>query len=420
MKVNLGFEAHQPLRINSRFDESEAKGKDQEELFDHYFDREWNREILERVAEKCYLPANEIILENIKRYSGEKKEFKLSYSISGDLVFQCEKWCPDVLESFQKLANTGNVEFLDQTYYHSLASLFSSEPEEFIEQIEKHREMVEDLIGQKPKVFENTEFIYNNSIAKVLEKMGYEAVFTEGSDRVLGWRSPNYVYKAKDADIKVFPRNYVLSDDIGFRFSNRDWPGWPLTADKYSEWLSKAPGQCLNLFIDYETFGEHQWPETGIYEFLSFLPGEILKHDNLEFVTPSELADEPAVGDFDVNEYDTISWADEARSISAWMSNPMQEELYQRIKGLESKVRRAGNEKLLQIWRFFQTSDLLYYMYTKPGSSREVHNYFSQKAPTEVYKNFSRILSDFEKRINSQLDGTVERKSKEKEGENER
>lgn len=403
MKINMGFEVHQPLRINSSFDEDRAKGKDPEELFDIYFDNAWNREILERVAEKCYLPANEIILENLERYSGENKEFKLSYSISGDLVLQCEKWYPEVLDSFRKMADTGNVEFLDQTYYHSLASLFSSEPEEFREQVKKHRGMIKDLTGQEPKVFENTEFIYNDSIAKFLEKMGYEAVFTEGSDRILGWRSPNYVYKAKNSEIKVFPRNYRLSDDIGFRFSNRDWPGWPLTADKYSEWLSNAPGDCLNIFIDYETFGEHQWPETGIYDFLSYLPGEILKHEGLEFVKPSELAEGEAVGDFSVNEYDTISWADEARSTSAWMSNSMQKEFYNRIKGIESKVKRAGEENLKEIWRLFQTSDLLYYMYTIPGSSKEVHNYFSQKTPEEVYKNFSDILSDFESKVDSVL-----------------
>lgn len=395
--ICLGFEVHQPLRINRNFQGDRENGV--EDLFELYFDKEWNKEILNRVAEKCYLPSNEIILENINNFSDEDRNFKIAFSISGVLAWQCERWYPKVLESFNKLAETDNVEFLDQTYYHSLASLYSSEKREFIEQAEMHKELMEDLFDQEPRVFENTEFIYNNSIAKCLQKMGYEGVFTEGVERILGWRSPNYVYRAKDSSIKVFMRNYRLSDDIGFRFSNTDWAGHPLTADRYATWLSKTSGQCVNIFIDYETFGEHQWPESGIHDFLSWLPREILNYQNNRFVTPSELLEKEAVDEIHVSDFNSISWADESRSINAWLGNPMQRKCYNQIKELGPKVKETGDEDLLEIWRFLQTSDLIYYMFTTPGAPKEVHDYFSQQAPYDAYKLLSRILSDFEKRV---------------------
>ncbi len=395
--ICLGFEVHQPLRINRNFQEDSEK--DIEDLFELYFDNEWNKKILNRVAKKCYLPSNEIILENIDKFSEGNRNFKVTFSISGVLAWQCEKWYPEVLESFKKLAETEYVEFLNQTFHHSLASLYSPKKEEFIEQVEMHKELIKNLFGQEPRVFENTEFIYNNSIAKTLENMGYEGVFTEGVERILGWRSPNYVYKARDSGIKVFMRNYRLSDDIGFRFTNTDWPEHPLTADKYATWLSKTSGQCTNIFVDYETFGEHHWPESGIHDFLSWLPEEVLKYQNNRFVTPSELLEKEAVDEIHVSELDSISWADESRSTNAWLGNSMQRECYRRIKKLEPKVKEIGDEEILEIWRFLQTSDLIYYMFTTPGSPKEVHDYFSQQSPYEAYRLLSRILTDFEKRI---------------------
>lgn len=403
--ICLGFEVHQPLRINSQFEKKWARGKDIRELYDIYFDNVWNREILERVAEKCYLPANRIILENIDRFSGQNREFKVTYSISGVLAYQCKKWASEVLDSFRKLAQTDCVEFLDQTYYHSLASLFSSEKGEFREQVQEHRDLMKDLFDYEPEIFENTEFIYNNSITGSLKGMGYEGVLTEGADRVLGWRSPNYVYEANDSDLKVLTRNYMLSDDIAFRFSNHDWEEWPLTAEKYASWLSEVEGQCVNIFVDYETFGEHQYPETGILDFLRFLPEEILNYPDLDFVTPSEAIEKnESVGKLNVGDFDTISWADIRRSTDAWLGNPMQEYSFERLKELESKVRKTNDEDILKLWRFLQISDHLYYMYTEPGAPMEVHGYFSQQPPGKVFQTFNNILNDFEDKVDEKLE----------------
>jgi len=395
--ICLGFEVHQPLRLDREFESS--KGSKTEDLLELYFDNDWNEEILKRVAEKCYLTANEKILENIEKFSDEDKDFRVAFSISGVFLWQCKKWCPEVIESFQRLNETGNVEFLNQTYYHSLASLYSEEREEFKEQVGMHRDLVEELFDQKPVVFENTEFIYNNSIAEALEQMGYKGIFTEGMKRLLGDRSPNLVYKARGTDMRVLPRNYKLSDDIGFRFSNSDWEEYPLTADKYAAWLSEVEGQSVNIFVDYETFGEHQWPDTGIFDFLAWLPREMLKYEDSRFITPSQLVKKEDQGYVDISDFGTISWADQARNTDAWLGNSMQRECYAKMKELGPKVKRTGDEDLLEVWRFLQTSDHLYYMYTVPGESKEVHNYFSQQSPYEAYKTMKRILDDLEKRV---------------------
>ncbi|MGC8962096.1 MAG: alpha-amylase, partial [Candidatus Bathyarchaeia archaeon] len=385
--------------------EEMGRGKSVEQLFDIYFDNEWNKSILERVANKCYIPVNEIILRNIEYFRREKKQFKVAFSLSGVLIEQLERWAPDALDSFKRLTESGCVELLDQTYYHSLSSLFSEEKEEFVEQVVLHSRLIKDAFGVKPSIFENTEFIYNNSIAKTLERMGYKGVFTEGAERILGWRSPNYVYKADGANIALLLRNYRLSDDIAFRFSARDWSGWPLTADKYAAWLSATPGQCINIFVDYETFGEHQWPETGIMEFLKWLPGEILKYENLQFKTPSELIDtHPPVDIVSIHDFQTVSWADVERSTHAWIGNEMQRTCFRALKRLEPYVKRVRSEAILKLWRLLQISDHLYYMYTEPGASGLVHGYFSLQPPTKVFWAFSRILSDFYERVGGRLE----------------
>ena len=403
--VCIAFELHQPLRMERNFNESMAKGRSLDELFEIYFNNALNRMILERVAEKCYFPATRIILKNIDRFKHERRKFKVAYGISGVLIEQFERWEPDLLDSFKQLADSGCVEFLCQTYFHSLASLFSAEREEFIEQVEMHRRTVEDVFGQEPTVFENTEFIYNNSIAKTLAELGFEGVFTEGAERVLGWRSPNYVYRAKGSDIKVLLRNYRLSDDIAFRFSARDWVGWPLTAGRYAAWLSATPGQCINIFIDYETLGEHQWPETGIHDFLDWLPREVLKHPHLEFSTPSELLRLDPVGEIDVQDFETLSWADIERSTHAWLGNDMQRTCYEAMRKLEPHVKKTGDEKILELWRFLQVSDHFHYMYTAGGAPGLVHGYFSQQPPREVFWAFMKILSDFYERVAERLGG---------------
>jgi alpha-amylase len=402
-EICLGFEVHQPFRLNRRFTEEMARGKSPSELLDIYFDNSMNREIFLRVARKCYLPATGIILENIDRYRRDRKKFKVAFSLSGTFLEQCMRWAPELLDIFTDVAKTGCAEFLCQTYYHSLSSIFSSDRTEFVEQVQMHRRKVEELFGMRPTVFENTEFLYNNSIASTIAAMGFRGIFTEGAERILGWRSPNFVYRASSADIKVLLRNYRLSDDVAFRFSNRDWEGWPLTADRYAYWLACTPGTCINIFMDYETMGEHQWPETGIHEFLRWLPGEILRHENLEFSTPSELLRHEPVGEIDVHDFATVSWADAERSTNAWLGNDMQRTAFNHLKALESWVRKAGDPELTRIWRLLQTSDLIYYMFVTPGPSGLVHGYFSQQFPSEAFWVFMRVLSDFYTKVSERL-----------------
>jgi alpha-amylase len=397
------FEVHQPLRLNRNFHPSLFAGKNisEKDLFNLYFDNDLNRKIFERTCQKCYFPANDIILENIDRYKREKRRFKVAYSLSGIFVEQCQHWKPSLLESFRRLAETGCVEFLCQTYYHSLSSLFGLDRTEFIEQVNMHHQLVQKLFKQSPQTFENTECLYNNSIAKTIESLGFRAIITESVAKVLQWRSPNYVYKAKNSEIRVLLRNYRLSDDIGFRFTSRWWSEWPLTAEKYSSWLAATPGQLITIFMDYETFGEHHWPESGIHEFLRWLPGEILKWHHLSFITPSEAVEKhQPVGEIDVGDFETISWADLERDTSAWLGNPMQLTCYESLKSLEELVKDTEDPELVRIWRYLQSSDHLYYISTKGAGPGDVHSYFNPyNSAVEAFTVFSRILSDFENRV---------------------
>jgi len=397
------FEVHQPLRLNRNFhlDLLARPPASKKDLFELYFDNTLNKHIFDRAARKCYFPANNIILNEIERFKREGKQFKVSYGISGVFIEQCIQWNPSLLESFKQLAETGCVEFLDETYYHSLASLFGINRSEFVEQVKMHRQLMKDLFNYEPKVFENTECLYNNAIAKTIADMGYKAIITEGVERILGWRSPNYVYKAKGSSIPVLLRNYRLSDDIGFRFSSTWWNEWPLTAEKYASWLAATRGQTVVIFIDYETFGEHHWPESGIHEFLKWLPREVLKWDHLHWRTPSEIVElHHPVGEIDVHEYNTISWADLERDPSAWLSNPMQRVSYEFLKGLEPFVKGLGDKFWLRLWRYFQMSDHLYYMSVKGGGPGDVHCYFNPSGnPIDAFVSFSNVISDFEARI---------------------
>lgn len=406
--VCLVFEVHQPLRLNRNFHvdlqaHPQVRRKD---LLSLYFDHNLNRHIFERAARKCYLPANNIVLEQINRFRSEGKQFKAAYSLTGVFIEQCERWNPNLIESFKQLAQTGCVEFLDETYYHSLSSLFGSDRSEFIEQIMMHRQLMKDLFDCEPKVFVNTECLYNNPVAKTVEGLGYEAMITEGVERVLNWRSPNYVYKAKDSNLKVLMRNYRLSDDIGFRFSASWWPEYPLTAEKYSSWLAGTPGQAITLFMDYETLGEHHWPESGIHEFLRWLPGEVMKWHHLNWATPAEVVNKHApVDEIDVHEYYSISWADLERDITAWLVNPMQWVCYGRVKQLEPLVKQIGDADMLKIWRYLQMSDHLYYLSIKGGGPGDVHSYFNPlSSPIEAFAVYSSVLSDFEARIMRELE----------------
>ncbi len=398
------FEVHQPhrLRRNLFWEGKIFKRLKKEELFDYYFDNEVDREIFKRAARKAYFPSNQIILDSIDKHKHDSKQAKYSFSISGVFLEQCEMFDRDLLASFKQLADTGQVEMLNQTYYHSISSLYPDK-EEFIEQARMHKQTVKDLLGYVPSVFENTELLYNNTIAKTVESMGYKGIFTEGVEKILGEKSPNYLYTARGAKkIRVLLRNYKLTDDIGFRFSSRWWPEWPLTADKFAGWLAGTPGECINIFPDYETFGEHHWPETGIHSFLQHLPDEILKFDNLQMTTPSEVVDKHApAGDIDVPEAGgTVSWADIQRDQSGWLGNVMQWAYYTTLRRLEPFIKEADDPEFLRLWRDFQTSDHLYYMFNAGGGPGEVHSYFSPfESPMDAFVAAQTLLNEFETRL---------------------
>jgi len=404
----LIFEVHQPFRLNRDFPRDLlvhlGSGK-REDLFKLYFDENLNKKIFDRIARECYLPANEVILEQIDEFKRRSKRFKVAYSLSGVFLEQCEMWNQDVTESFKQLAESGCVEFLDQTYYHSLASLFDKEGE-FIEQIKMHREAMQEVFNYEPKVFENAECLYNNRIAKIAENLGYKAIVTEGTEKILGWKKPHYVYKAKESSIRVLLRDYQLSDDIGFRFTSRDWKEWPLTADKYAYWLAATPGEVINIFMDYETFGEHYRQETGIFKFLKQLPIEVAKWDHLFFCTPSEVIERHRpVDEIDVPEDETVSWADIERDVSAWLGNSLQKVSFNLLKEIEPLVKDVGNDEFIKLWRYLQMSDHLYYMSTKKGGPGDVHSNFNPyNGPIESFIIYIRIISDLQSRLQLELE----------------
>jgi alpha-amylase len=333
----------------------------------------------------------------IRRYKGR---FKIAYSITGILLEQLEKYAPEVMSTFDALAQTGCVEFLAETYHHSLSFLYSRN--EFAEQIRKHQEAIEYFFGQRPRIFRNTELIYNNELAKFIESLGcFDGIITEGADHILGYRSPNYIYKPVGCKhLKLLLKNYMLSDDIAFRFSNRNWSQWPLTADKFAGWVSDVNGNgfVVNLFMDYETFGEHQWEDTGIFDFMRHLPEKILKHPDNNFKTPSEAIDSyEAVDTFNVP--NLISWADMERDISAWIGNAMQSSAIYELYRLERQVKQSGDEEIIKDWRSLQTSDHFYYMCTKYFSDGDVHKYFNPyDTPYDSYINFMNILCNLKAR----------------------
>lgn len=381
------FQVHQPFRIKnySFFD----IGRDS-----FYENDKLNREVLDKVSEKCYLKTNQKMLELIKRHNGK---FRISYSISGVAIEQFERYRPDVLQSFIDLANTGCVEFLAETYYHSLSFIYSKE--EFKRQVKKHEEKIQKYFGQTPKVFRNTELIYNNELASCIEEMGYKGIVCEGVDRLLGFRTPNYLYQpVGTSKIKALLKNYRLSDDIAFRFSDKGWKEFPLTTDKFTTWTHQVAGngEVINLFMDYETFGEHQWESTGIFEFIDHLPGQMMRHPDFDFKTPSEVVDSyPARGEYDAHDY--ISWADMERDLSAWQSNSMQKEALTRIYSLEKRIKSTNDVSLINTWAKLLTSDHFYYMCTKFWSDGDVHKYFSPyESPYDAYIYYMNVYCDLE------------------------
>lgn len=389
------FQVHQPFRIKkySVFD----VGRDHNYFDDENLKEKGTRAVIEKVARKCYLPTNEILLDLIRH----NPEFKISYSFSGTALEQMEKFAPEVLESFVKLVKTGNVEILDETHYHSLSFFYSDE--EFIRQIKQHRRKIKEIFDYEPKVFRNTELAYNNELAMLIENLGYKGIIAEGWEHYLGHRSPNFLYKPKGASkIKLLLKNYKLSDDIAFRFSNRGWTEYPLYAPKFSQWVNaiNGCGHTVNLFMDYETFGEHQWEDSGIFNFLRVLPEELLKHPDNNFKTPSELVDlYDAMDEIDI--HNILTWADTERDLSAWTGNSMQKSALKKIYELEEDVINSKDEKLADDWRKMQTSDHFYYMCTKWFSDGDVHKYFSPyESPYEAFISYMNVLNDFKLRLN--------------------
>jgi alpha-amylase len=388
------FQVHQPKRLRKYT------------IFDinriHFYEADdANCQIFHKVANKCYLPTNKLMLDLIKRFNGE---FKISYSISGTAIEQMKRFNPEVLDSFKRLVDTGCVELISETYYHSLSFLHSTN--EFERQIQKHKELIQKEFGYTSQTFRNTELIYSNSVAATADRLGYKAILAEGTEKILGWRNANFVYQPINcSNIKVLLRNYQLSDDIAFRFSNRGWAEHPLTADKFSTWVHGFDGnaETINLFMDYETFGEHQWSETGIFDFMWALPEYLLSHTSFKFNTPSQVVDMYPVRDkLDVHNF--VSWADTERDLSAWKGNNLQDDALESVFKLEEKVYRTKDQGLIETWQALLTSDHFYYMCTKWFSDGDVHKYFNPyQSPYEAYINYQNVLTDFEAVVNARM-----------------
>ncbi len=390
--VCLYFQVHQPWRLKVyRFFNI---GKDH-----NYLDDFTNRAIMQKVARQCYLPMNALLLNLIKENKGA---FKCSFSITGSAVEQFRAYAPEVLDSFRALANTGCVEFLAETYSHSLASLSSKE--DFVEQVKLHSKMIKDEFGKNPVAFRNTELIYSDAIGEMVSELGFKTILAEGAKHVMGWKSPNYLYtNAIDNRLRVLLRNYKLSDDIAFRFSNKGWDQYPLTAEKFAAWVKEDAGEVINLFMDYETFGEHQKATTGIFDFVKALPKAILAAGDMSFATVSEAAKSyQPVGVLHCPH--VMSWADEERDVTAWLGNELQNEAFGKLYALKDKVKALKSADFEYVWNFMQTSDHFYYMATKWLSDGDVHSYFNPYGSSyEAFINYMNVLADFEIEIDKAL-----------------
>ena len=386
------FQVHQPYRVKKYrvFD----IGNDPEYFNDRSETDLNNRRIVEKVARKSYIPATQLLLDMLKRHP----QLRISYSFSGIALEQLERYAPEALDLFKRVVDTGQVEVLGETYYHSLSFFYSRA--EFERQVAQHRDLIRRIFGIWPRSFRNTELSYRNDLAQWAETQGYTAILAEGWDPILGWRSPNYVYRPTGTkDIRLLLKNYRLSDDVAFRFSSRDWKEFPLTSEKFGAWVGEAEGDTVNLFMDYETFGEHQWEDTGIFKFLEALPEEIKKNPGVNFMTPSEVAAAYDVRD-EVDMPHVVTWADTDRDLTAWTGNPMQKAAIDSVYGMEEKVLMANDHKLLEDWRKMQTSDHFYYMCTKWSNDGDVHAYFSPyDSPYDAYIAYMNALSDLKLRV---------------------
>ncbi len=396
--ICLYFQVHQPFRHRRyRFFDIGA---------DHYYYDDFSNEaVLDKMASKCYLPANQLLLKLSKKLGNK---LRVSFSFSGIVLDQLELYAPEVIESFQKLAKTGCVEFISETYSHSLASL--ADPEIFREQVKHNEEKIFTCFGQKPRVFRNTEMIYSDQIGARVAEMGYEAILTEGARQVLGWKSPGFLYvNMINPRLKVLMRNFKLSDDISFRFSNQNWPEYPLSAEKFISWIEQMPRQeeMVNLFMSYETFGERQPKESGIFSFFEKLVENVALHPLMKLATPSEIIGEiqPVSA---VSVQSPVSWADEERDLTAWQGNEMQLEAFNKLYQLAGSVKLCTDAELLKDWNYLQSSDHFFYMSTKHASDGEVHRHYNPfGSPYDAFINYMNVLSDFSLRLNKKTDNQL-------------
>lgn len=393
--ITLYLHVHQPWRVRKYSIFDTATHHDYFDEQDQNTDRN-NERVLRKVADKSYRPMNTLLEKLLNKHP----DFKVSLSITGTFIEQAEKWAPDVLDSFKRLVATGQVEIVSETYYHSLAFFYSRE--EFERQVEIHRQKIRELFGVETSVFRNTELAYNDELAQWADRYGFKGILAEGWDPILEWRSPNHVYKPHGTDnISLLLKNYRLSDDLAFRFSNKAWEQWPLTADKYSDWAnaSISDSPLINLFMDYETFGEHQWADTGIFDFFESFVGKWLENPDHTFYTVSEAIDaNPA--EHTISMPHTVTWADSERDLTAWLGNSMQQEALRHLYALEEDIVRSGDVSLIHDWRNLQTSDHVYYMCTKWFTDGDVHAYFSPyESPYDAFLYFMNALRDVRYRM---------------------
>ena len=385
------FEVHQPFRFKKyRFFDI---GNDH-----YYYDDYTNETLMHNSAELSYIPANKVLLELIKKYKGT---FKVSFSITGTAIEQFNLYAPEVLDSFRKLAKTGQVEFLSETYSHSIASV--KDEELFAEQIKKHDELIKKYFDVSPVIFKNTELIYNDRIGKIVADLGFKGMITEGAKHILGWKSPDFLYcNVINPRLKILLRNVALSDDLSYRFSNKSWNKYPLTAEKFVDWMNADDkSEIINLFINYESLGKRQPASSGIFDFFKKLPEVVINSGKLKFATPSEVVDEyqPVSS---VHVPNTISWADEEKDMAAWLGNEMQEESFNKLYALSEKMKMVKNKDMIRDWNYLQTSDHFYYMCTKVFSDGEVHDSFNPyESPYEAFINYMNVLNDFTLRLDT-------------------
>jgi alpha-amylase len=365
-----------------------------------YYARCNNERVFKKIADKSFRPMNSLLERLLARYP----DFKFSISVTGVFIEQAEKWAPDVLDSFKRLVATGRVEVVAETYHHSLAFFYSRR--EFEAQVAMHQQKVKQVFGVDTSVYRNTELSYNNDLARWAHEYGFKGILAEGWDPILEWRSPNHVYRPDGVSgTKLLLKNYRLSDDIAFRFSDKAWPQWPLTVDKYLDWVNTATlnGPLINLFMDYETFGEHQWEDTGIFDFFEQFIGRWSDQPGSDFLTVSGAteAHEPVA---EISMPATVSWADTERDLSAWLGNSMQHDAMRQIYALEDDIIATGDLSLIDDWRKLQTSDHVYYMCTKYFNDGDVHAYFNAyDSPYDACLYYMNALRDIRYRLSEKL-----------------